>query len=140
MLSIVNNGQTVASTNYWTSKHACAGLFYLSWNAGAGRLLVPASQERQLAEMAGAQSVIVSAGPWVDQGGRAAVELLWEDGSDAPFCLHLVAEQTDRWLPDGDQGGGFVVAAWTAAGEQGRWPGFFRRVAEIPCLAQWTTH
>ena len=79
----------------------------------------------------------MSAGLW---GGRAAVELLWEDGSEAPFCLHLVAEQTDRWLPDADQGGGFVVTAWSEDGEQGRWPGFFRRVAEIPCLAPWVAH
>lgn len=142
MLVFKNNGQAIVSTNYWQSEQAAAGLFFLSWNAAAGRVLVPRLQvdAGALREMASAASVIVSAGPWVEQGGRAAVELLWEDGSEAPFCVHLVAEQTDRWLPAADQGGGFVVTAWSEDGEQGRWPGCFRRVAEIPCLEPWVAH
>ena len=63
--------------------------------------------------MQGAREVIVSRGPWVAQGRRDAVELLCEDDSDSPFCLHLVAEQCDRLLPETDQGGGFGVIAWT---------------------------
>ncbi len=88
-----------------------------------------------LRELRGAREVIVSRGPWVSQGGRDALELLWEDGSAAPFAVHLVAEQTDRLIPAYQQGGGFVVTARTRAGQKGRWPGRYRVVAEIPCLA-----
>lgn len=137
---IENNGSEIASTNYWQSEHARRGYFFLSWNAGACRLLVPDSQLAALAEMRGAHEVIISRGCWTDQGGRDAVELLWEDGSDNPLCLHLVAEQCDRLIPDTDQGGGFVVTAWTQDGQQGSWPGRYRTVETIPCLLPWESH
>jgi len=140
LLEIRNRGQAILSTNYWDSDHAKAGYFYLSWNAGAGRLLVPDSQKATLRKMKGAREVIVSRGPWLDQGGREALELLWEDGSDSPFCIRLVAEQTDRLIPDTDQGGGFVVTAWTRGGLKGRWPGRYGVVTEIPCLQPWQAH
>ena len=63
MLEIRNQGQAILSTNYWDSDHAKAGYFYLSWNAGAGRLLVPDSQKATLREMKGAREVIISRGP-----------------------------------------------------------------------------
>lgn len=134
---IQNRGQAIASTDYWDSDHARAGFLYLSWNAGAARLLLPDSMMLALREMNSAQYVIVSRGPWHEQGGREALELLFEDGSDAPYSLHLVAEQTDRLLPETDQGGGFVVTVWTRAGEALRLPGKYRAVAAIPCLDPW---
>lgn len=77
----------------------------------------------------------VSREPWIDQGGRDALELLWEDKSDEPFVLHLVAEQTDRLIPDTQQGGGFVVTAWTRAGQKGRWPRRYRTSVATPILS-----
>lgn len=74
MLTIGNRGQAILATNYWGSDHAARGLFFLSWNAGAGRLLVPDSQKHALREMRGAREVLVSRGPWTDQGGRDAEE------------------------------------------------------------------
>lgn len=140
MIAIINDGQSIRETNYWYTDQAKAGYFFLSWNAGAGRLLVPDSQLAALREMESAGMVIVSAGKWSAEGGRDALELLFEDGSDHPFCLHLVSEQTDRMLPDTDQGGGFVITAWTRSGERGRWPGKFRRVSVVPCLEEWVDH
>ena len=137
---IQNRGQALLATDYWDSPNARAGYFYLSWNAGAWRVLVPDNQKPALREMRTAVEVIVSRGPWSDQGGREALELLWEDGSDNPYCLHLVAEQTDRLLPDTDQGGGFVITAWTRGGLKGRWPGRYRRVDHIPYLEPWSAH
>ena len=112
-LMIRNQGQILVETNYWDSPHAQAGHFYLSWNAGAGRLLIPDAQKAILRELRGAREVIVSRGPSVNEGGRDALELLWEDGSDAPFVVHLVAEQTVRLIPEYQQGGGFVIIALT---------------------------
>lgn len=138
MLTITNNGQALTSTNYWDSEQARAGFFYLTWNAGAGRLLIPDSQKSVLLDMKTARYVIVSRGPWTEKQGRDALELLFEDGGDSPFCLHLVAEQTDRLIPDKDQGGGFVITAWTRGGEKLRLPGKFRKVSHIPFLDPWS--
>lgn len=137
MLTIRNSGQAIAETNYWGGEHAASGLCYLSWNAGAARLLVPPPMRAAIREMRTAREVIVSRGPWHEQGGRDALELMFEDGSDAPYCVHILAEQCDRMLPETDQGGGFVVAVWTRGGMQLRLPGKYREVAEIPCLAPW---
>ena len=138
MLTISNKGQALADTTYWDSDHARAGLLYLTWNAGAARLLIPDTAKPMLREMKGAREVIVSRGPWTDQGNRDALELLWEDGSNEPFCVHLVAEQTDRLIPEYQQGGGFVVTAWTRGGLKARWPGKYRVVPQIPDLTPWS--
>jgi hypothetical protein len=140
MFEIINQGQAIRSTTYWDTDPARAGYFYLSWNANAARLLVPDLQQPLLREMQGAREVIVSRGPWPEQGGREGIELLWEDNSDDPFSIHLVAEQCDRLIPETDQGGGFVVVAWTRQGEQGRWPGRYRWVPQIPWLQAWASH
>ena len=137
MLIIHNQGQAIRSTSYWDSEQAQAGYVYLTWNAGAGRLLIPDRLKPILREMRNGREVIVSRDTWIDQGHRDALELLWEDGSDNPFCLHLVAEQTDRLLPDEQQGGGFVITAWTRGGLKGRWPGRYRVVERIPYLTPW---
>ncbi len=140
MLTILNAGQAIKKTNYFDSAHARAGMCYLSWNAGAGRVLLPDSLLPDIQEMRSAKYVVVSRGPWTDQGGREAIELLFEDGSDDPFCLHLVIEQTDRRIPETDQGGGFVITICTRAGEQLRFAGKYRVVEEIPCLLPWSEH
>ncbi len=111
----------------------------MSWNAGAARLLIPDAQKAIVRELRGAREVIVSRGIWAEHG-REALELLWEDGSAAPFVIHLVLQQTDRLLPDTQQGGGFVVTAWTRGGPRGRWPGRYRVVPTLPCLQGWSQH
>ena len=60
--------------------------------------------------------VIISRGPWTEMGQPDGLELMWEDGSDAPFCIQMLPSQYDRLIPDTDQGGGFQVVAWTRAG------------------------
>jgi hypothetical protein len=137
MIKIENKGQQVVSTNYWGSEHAKRGYFYLSWNAGAARLLVPDSMKAQIREMKSAEYVVVSRGKFE---GRDALELMFEDGSDSPYVVHMVTEQTDRLIPESDQGGGFVVAVWTRSGMKLRLPGKYREVDVLPCLAAWQTH
>jgi hypothetical protein len=136
MLTIKNDGREITQTNYWDTEHALCGYCYLSWNAGAARLLVPDALQSTLQDMTTAEYVIVSRGPWPEQGGRDALELLFEDGTDSPFCLHLSAEQTDRLLPEEDQGG-LVVSVWTRAGWRLTRPGKYRIVQRIPCLDPW---
>ncbi|THF64330.1 hypothetical protein [Pseudothauera rhizosphaerae] len=137
MITIENDGPHLVRTNYWDSAPAQRGYCYLSWNAGCGRLLLPDAMAGDVREMQPAQYVIVSRGPWAGQGGREGIELLFEDRSDSPYCLHLSVEQSDRLLPDADQGGNFSVAVWTRAGLQITLPGKYRHVAAIPCLDPW---
>lgn len=141
MIHIENAAQRILKTNYWDSEHARSGYFFLSWNAGAGRLLVPDAQKPILVEVRSARMVIVSRGPIADPrtgGTRPALELLFEDGSDSPYAIHIVEEQTDRNLPETNQGGGFLIAAWTRNGLRQTWPGKYRAVEELPCLLPWS--
>lgn len=135
LITIGNNGQKIVKTNYWQTKHAEKGFVYLSWNAGAGRLLVPKNQEHILDEMKTGVYVIVSRGKWNE---RDALELLFEDNTDAPYSISIVSDQTDRLLPETDQGGGFVIAVWTENGKQLELPAKYREVESLPCLLAWS--
>lgn len=138
MLEIENDGQAILSTNYWSSDYAARGLAYLSWNAGAARLLVPAIRRAWLKEMRGAESVIVSIGPWPAGGGKDGIELLFEDHSSSPFALHLSQGQTDRMLPASEHGAAFAVIVLSESDDALHFPGLFRRVRAIPFLKPWT--
>jgi len=134
LITIANDNQNIIETNYFELEHAKKGFVYLSWNAGAGRLLVPDSQELNINEMKTGKLVIVSSGKW---RGRDALELLFEDYTDAPYSINIVADQTDRLLPEIDQGGGFVVSIWTKKGKQFELPAKYRIVDSLPCLKEW---
>lgn len=136
MFTFENQGQRLLKTNYWASEHAQAGYFFLSWNAGAARLLIPDAQKSALKDMKTAKEVIISRGKWQ---GRDALELLFEDGTDSPYAIHLVSEQTDRLIPEEQQGGGFVVTLWTCGGLKARLTGKYRVVDTLPDLRPWTT-
>jgi hypothetical protein len=137
LIVVANSGQAVRWSNYWDSDYARVGYCFLSWNAGAARLLIPDILKPVLREMRGADHVIVSRGPWQDGAGRDALELLFEDRSNTPFFLILDAAQTDRILPAADSGHGFMFTAWTRAGEQLRMDGLYRIVSALPCLDPW---
>lgn len=137
LLTIANRGQTITSTNYFDSSAAADGLFFLSWNAGAGRLLVPDSQRHILKETKSAKYVIVSNGPWIEMGAIPAYELLFEDHSDAPFVLYLPHTSSDRSLPASDKADGFYITIWTRSGLRQRLAARYRKVAAIPCLQEW---
>lgn len=133
---IGNKGQLIENTDYWNTETARKGFCFLSWNAGAGRLLLPEVIEGALREMRTADHVIVSrgrCGGW----GREALEVLFDDHSDSPFCLHMSAEQTDRVVPAEDCGRKFPFTVWTPRGMQLQRPGYYRRVSAIPCLEPW---
>ena len=140
MLVIQNKGQAIASTNYWDSPQAKEGFFFLSWNAGAARLLVPDSQKAQIREMRSARYVIISRGPCNMEDGGEGLELLFEDHSDSPYCIQMMAEQSDRLIQEQDQGGDLCLSVWTRGGMKCRFPAKYRRVQSIPCLEPWLSH
>lgn len=131
---IGNNHQEISSTNYFDSEPAKEGLFFLSWNAGAARLLIPDSQYSSLDEFKTAKYVIISRGKHF---GRDTVELLFEDFTDSPFVIYIVAEQCDRMLPQDESGCDTILTAWTRAGKQFSLPAKYRVVDTLPDLSEW---
>ena len=112
-IQITNDGQRLVSTNYWQTEHAARGLVYLSINAGAFRLLLPPAQMDALIDLRTARDVVISRGPWPAQGRPDAFELLFDDGSQSPFALHLDSRQVDRLPPDADARKEYRCTVWT---------------------------
>ena len=111
MITITNNGQAIAATNYWQTEHARAGMLYLSGNAGALRLLVPEAAEGMIAEMRTGKRVTIE--PTVLLPGRPCVDLVFEDGTNTPFSVALDRRQIDRAL---QPGAGVPFTVWTEGG------------------------
>jgi hypothetical protein len=138
MLSIENDGQNISASNYWDTNYARNGYFFLSFNAGAARLLMPPSHRPVLRDMRTASEVIISRGPWPDQLRADAIELMFEDGSTAPFALHFGLEQVDRLLTAEDEGKPLAFTAWARGPIKTlALPARYRRVANIPCMEPW---
>lgn len=141
MIQIANDGPLLKSTSYWQSAYARRGAVFLSMNAGAWRILVPpALAASALPEMRTGKEVIFSRGPWEAMGRAEAIEVMFEDGSDTPYALHVGQEQWDRLPLDEDQGHPIRALVYTAGGLQLELPGRYRRVAELPCMLSWAEH
>lgn len=113
MITIVNDGPALRDTNYWDSAEADQGLFYLSYNAGAARLLVPDAMTPDLDEMATANTVFVTQ----THLGRAPItELLFDDGTTMPYVIAMETRLTDRKLPDTDAGKPFEFHVYAREG------------------------
>lgn len=99
IISIANNGTRIASTNYWGSSLEAAGIFYVSVNAGAIRLLVPRGSESAVNEMKTAKEVVFSRG-MDSRNNRDSLEILFDDHSDNPFAIFSPIDACDRWLTE----------------------------------------
>jgi hypothetical protein len=141
MIEVHNHGPLIVATNYWDSDLARAGKVYVSVNAGAIRVLLPPAHYGALADMRAASECVLSRGPWPAEGRREAVEIMWDDGSSAPFTMHVTPESFDALPGEPEPGREWICSVWTA--KDGRphkalerichW----RRVLHIPCLAPW---
>jgi hypothetical protein len=71
ILSIVNDGVSIKSTNYWTSAYAKAGNCYFSVNAGCIRLLLSGKETPPLGDdvLDSTRYVIVTRGKYHGQDG-----------------------------------------------------------------------
>jgi hypothetical protein len=83
ILAVENDGQEIRATNYFESEYARRGAFYLSVNAGAFRLLVPPAHESAIEEFRTAKEVVVSRGAWTAQRRKDALEILFDDTTEA---------------------------------------------------------
>jgi hypothetical protein len=138
MLSIENDGPEIVASNYWDSQYAQNGYYFLSFNACAARLLMPRSHRSVFRDMRTASEVIISRGPWPEQLRADAIEVMFEDGSTAPFALHFGLEQVDRLLPAEDEGVPLTFTAWARGPVKAlSLPARYRRVAALPCMEPW---
>jgi hypothetical protein len=133
LVRIENDGPRLASTDYFDNEHARRGFFFASWNAGALRLLVPDVRLGMVDEMRTGTLCVVTRG---SLEGLPALELMWDDGSDSPFAVHVDQRQADRLVPvAGDPK--IQVAAYGRAGLLAEWPGRYRSAPRLPYLAPW---
>jgi hypothetical protein len=131
MIEIKNRGADLIGTNYWDTPNARAGYVFASWNAGALRLLIPDALLDQVPEMRTGRAALVTHGKL---DGRDAIEVMFDDGTESPYALHIVVEQCDRVLPKSDAGKRVVVTAWSRAGKLAEWPGVYRIARTLPYM------
>lgn len=142
ILEIHNSGPLILSTNYWEHDMEREGLAYLSINDRALRLLLPRQLEEVIPDMATGKLVIASR---PRNPGPYAIELLFEDGTDSPYCVHLGAGQIDRLpLPEDDGREDLTCTVWIQPRrgephEALRRPAAYRVVPRLPWLKPWRT-
>lgn len=135
LISIVNDGPIITETNYWESGYNAQGVLFLSTNAGAFRLLLPDGMF-DVGEMLTAKQVVVSVGPGM--GKSLLFEVMFDDHSDSPYCIHFGTEQVDRIPGKEDNGKEFRFIVY----ERGLKSVMdttckFRFVSVVPCLKPW---
>lgn len=142
MIVTHNHGALLIASNYWGSDLDRTGKFYCSVNAGAVRLLLPCSRYSLVGEWRSCEYVILSRGPWPEQGLDEAVEILFEDHSDSPYALHLAGQSFDLLPVEPEIGREWILSVWIekkarphkALERACRW----RRSAFLPDLSKWS--
>ncbi len=108
LITIENDGIILQQTNYFDTQQAQAGEFYLTWNKGHCRLLVPDSMKHFLNDMKVAKLIEMEK----IEGG---VRILFDDLSDMPFSITIDDQQTDRDLTPL---GKFTMSVYVRVGEK----------------------
>ena len=143
LIKIGNDGPELVSTNYWETENAKAGYAFLSINAGCWRLLVPKGKGIPIDDMKTGKVVLVTRGAWPEAGKQDALELLFEDYSDSPFCLIIGSDQVDRMPMDKDQDRpghkpNWKFAVYTeAGGKVYEAPARYRKAKKLPYMKEW---
>ncbi len=142
-ISIENDGPNIIRTNYFETANARTGFVYLSINAGAFRLLVPDEKAPAvIGEVHNATEVIVTRGPWPEHGRSDGLEIMFEDGTDNPYALHLGTESIDRLPADTDRDRKdspprWRLTIWTSKEKIADFPCRYRLAKRIPWMKAW---
>ena len=97
-IHIENDGPGIKSTNWWSLPQG-QRLFLATVNAGCLRLLVPPGKVTLLPEMKDGVKQVVFSVCERPSSNRFVAEILFDDGSPAPFAIHLSANQL-LFVPD----------------------------------------
>lgn len=136
LLKIENNGQEIISTDYFDSEYAKKGYFYLSINAGAFRLLIPPSWERDIDDMKTGKMAIVSFGM---EKGTERIEVMFDDSTECPYCISLGMEQIDRKPPKEESSRIMTLIAYSYdLNKEFEMKCGFRYVPTLPYYKPWT--
>ena len=141
MLEIKSHGPLITRTNFWDLPESQLGKVFVSLNAGAFRLLLPPSAEPALADMSAAKECVVSRGPWPADDQADGVEILFDDGTDDPFAIHLSVSTAnfDRLPTAENDSSEWLLTVWTRP-RRGKphkaleRPCWYRIVPQIPWL------
>lgn len=134
LLRIANNGEEIIETNFFETHEAKMGIVFLSWNAGAARLMLPKALEAQFKrEIRNATEVVFTGGRYKD---RDALEIMFEDNSFAPFMLLIGEEQSDFKLGRRREEF-FNFHIYTQEGKLTSFKARARMVKTLPCLKPW---
>ncbi len=112
ILCLKNDGQKIASTNFWETVGNHHGLFFLSTNAGALRLMVPDSQRHVVNEFHNVKHVRVTRGLHHEVPSEIGIELVFVDDSRAPYVLQMHASNLDRLFPKSEAGQDLPFTVW----------------------------
>lgn len=108
MITFANNGKDIIKTNYWEHKNAVKGEFFLSFNAGCFRLLVPNKQEHLIDEMKTGYFIEI-------QRDHDAIVIIFDDNTDMPFTITMDYRQADSFPPFGEN---YTFSLWIKSGKQ----------------------
>lgn len=140
LFEMENDGAKLLSTNYFDSKFGKAQLMYLSFNAFAGRLLIPDSHKDQiLSEVKTARHAVLSMGKiydpvkkhWQEMG-----ELMFEDDSSAPFSVMIQRDLIDRTIRRENQESTLTLHTRDGASPT-TFKLYIRTVGELPHMLPW---
>lgn len=141
MIQITNHGPLITATDYWQSDLERAGKLFATVNAGAIRLMLPRVHREIINDLRTAKHCVLSRGPWPDEGLFDAVEILFDDGTDDPFAIHLSPESFALLPAEPPRKQEWVLSVWDV--KRGR-PHkalerrcYWRRVEKLPCLLPW---
>jgi hypothetical protein len=136
MIQIENDGPDIVSSNYWESEWNKRGVMACSFNAGFFRLMLPDSMHDQIPEMMTGKVHIISKGNYQGQPGY---EFMFDDNSDAPYTIHIGANQMVSFqLSDSEHGKAVFLSVWIHGPEKiMETPARFRVVGQLPYLRPW---
>lgn len=142
LLTIGNNSQEITSTNYWELPYNTRGEFYISINAACVRLLIPEKFDADIdfidALLSSKQIILSILKKYLIEENKLAIELMFDDHSQNPYCIHMGAHQIDRLFLNEDNNKitrfisyakGLRVVNDTHCG--------IRHVNKIPCMSEW---
>ena len=131
-----NDGKEIHDTDYWETDKAKKGLFELSINAGAFRLLVPENHENLIEEFKTGEYCIISRGPSIFRlTPEIGYELLFEDHTEYPYELWLDSNSVWPHPAKSDSGGKFTLSVWTkGCNKVLEMDAYFREVDIIPYM------